>query len=152
MAGSGSAIKEGDLEPMCFQLIDFQMVAKLTVPGPFQPHRPFCETGTKKGKTFRFFLGSSGGRTRTCDLRVMSPTSYRLLYLAVLDCKGTAFFCICKFFSSNRHLVRHPGKETSLRRSLVPALQSVLQLAQRSIGKDIACAAIFRADGIDDIV
>lgn len=62
MAGSGSAIKEGDLAPMCFQLIDFQMVAKLTVPGPFQPHRTLCETGTKKGKTFRFFLGSSGGR------------------------------------------------------------------------------------------
>ena len=58
MAGSGSAIKEGDLAPMCFQLIDFQMVAKLTVPGPFQPHRTLCETGTKKGKTFRFFLGS----------------------------------------------------------------------------------------------
>ena len=56
MAGSGSAIKEGDLAPMCFRLIDFQMVAKLTVPGPFQPHRTLCETGTKKGKTFRFFL------------------------------------------------------------------------------------------------
>ena len=56
MAGSGSAIKEGDLAPMCFQLIDFQMVAKLTVPGPFQPHRTLCETGTKKGKTIRFFL------------------------------------------------------------------------------------------------
>jgi hypothetical protein len=56
MAGSRSAIKEGDLAPMCFQLIDFQMVAKLTVPGPFQPHRTLCETGTKKGKTFRFFL------------------------------------------------------------------------------------------------
>ena len=48
MAGSRSAIKEGDLAPMCFQLIDFQMVAKLTVPGPFQPHRTLCETGTKK--------------------------------------------------------------------------------------------------------
>ena len=32
------------------------MVAKLTVPGPFQPHRTLCETGTKKGKTIRFFL------------------------------------------------------------------------------------------------
>ena len=55
MAGSGSAIKEGDLAPMCFQLIDFQMVAKLTVPGPFQPHRTLCETGTKKKeKSFDF--------------------------------------------------------------------------------------------------
>ena len=56
MAGSGSAIKEGDLAPMCFQLIDFQMVAKLTVPGPFQPHRTLCETGTKKEKPFDFSL------------------------------------------------------------------------------------------------
>ena len=55
MAGSRSAIKEGDLAPMCFQLIDFQMVAKLTVPGPFQPHRTLCETGTqKKEKSFDF--------------------------------------------------------------------------------------------------
>jgi hypothetical protein len=55
MAGSRSAIKEGDLEPMCFQLIDFQMVAKLTVPGPFQPHRTLCETGTKKRKNLSIF-------------------------------------------------------------------------------------------------
>ena len=39
----------------------------------------------------------SGGRTRTCDLRVMSPTSYRLLYPAVLDCKGRNFFPKSKF-------------------------------------------------------
>ena len=32
--GSRSAIEEGDLEPICFQLIDFQMVVILTVPGP----------------------------------------------------------------------------------------------------------------------
>ena len=38
-----------------------------------------------------YFL-CSGGRTRTCDLRVMSPTSYRLLYPAVLDCKSMDFF------------------------------------------------------------
>ena len=38
-------------------------------------------------------LFSSGGRTRTYDLRVMSPTSYQLLYPAMLDCKGiTVFF------------------------------------------------------------
>ena len=35
---------------------------------------------------------SSGGRTRTSDLRVMSPTSCQLLYSAVLlDRKDTAF-------------------------------------------------------------
>ena len=28
----------------------------------------------------------------------MSPTSYRLLYPAVLDCKDTEYFRICKFF------------------------------------------------------
>ena len=56
MAGSGSAIKEGDLEPMCFQLIDFQIVVKASVPGPCQPHRTLGETDTKKGKTIRFFL------------------------------------------------------------------------------------------------
>ena len=26
-----------------------------------------------------------GGRTRTCDLRVMSPTSYQLLYSAIFS-------------------------------------------------------------------
>ena len=67
MAGSRSAIKEGDLAPMCFQLIDFQMVAKLTVPGPFQPHRTLCETGTKKGKTIRFFLHLVDYRVETSN-------------------------------------------------------------------------------------
>ncbi len=43
---------------------------------------------TKKEENREIFLGSSGRRTRTSDLRVMSPTSYRLLYPAVLDCKG----------------------------------------------------------------
>ena len=41
--------------------------------------------------TFSF---SSGGWTRTNDLRVMSPTSYRLLYSAVWDCKGKEIFLI----------------------------------------------------------
>ena len=34
-------------------------------------------------------LPSSGGRTRTYDLRVMSPTSYQLLHPAILWCKDT---------------------------------------------------------------
>ena len=43
---------------------------------------------TKKEKAFRFepkslFLSSSGDTTRTCDLRVMSPTSYQLLHPAI---------------------------------------------------------------------
>ena len=37
------------------------------------------------------FLGS-GGRTRTSGLRVMSPTSYQLLYPAISDCKYTDIF------------------------------------------------------------
>ncbi len=38
---------------------------------------------TKKGETVKFLLLSSGGRTRTSDLRVMSPTSCQLLYPAM---------------------------------------------------------------------
>ena len=32
------------------------------------------------------------------DLRVMSPTSYQLLYPAILDCKYTEIFLIRKFY------------------------------------------------------
>ena len=32
----------------------------------------------------------SGGRTRTYDLRVMSPTSYQLLHSAIVDGKYTS--------------------------------------------------------------
>ena len=60
-----------------------------------------------------FCLFSSGGRTRTSGLRVMSPTSYQLLYPAVLlDYKGKHYFLYCKllltFFSIifNFHLMR----------------------------------------------
>ncbi len=35
----------------------------------------------------RVFSLGSGDRTRTCGLRVMSPTSYQLLHPALLDCK-----------------------------------------------------------------
>ena len=35
------------------------------------------------------FEFSSGNRTRTCDLRVMSPTSCLLLYPALFGCKYT---------------------------------------------------------------
>ncbi len=37
---------------------------------------------------FRYGLLTSGGRTRTCDLRVMSPTSCQLLYPAVSQDSG----------------------------------------------------------------
>ena len=41
------------------------------------------EIAQKKEKHFRFSFLSSGGRTRTCGLRVMSPTSCQLLYPAM---------------------------------------------------------------------
>ena len=37
----------------------------------------------KKEETLSDFLYGSGGRTRTSDLRVMSPTSCQLLYPAM---------------------------------------------------------------------
>ena len=37
----------------------------------------------KKEETLSDFLYGSGGRTRTSGLRVMSPTSYQLLYPAM---------------------------------------------------------------------
>ena len=63
-----------------------------------------CNIGTKKGKTFRFFLCSSGERTRTSDLRVMSPTSYRLLYSAMWSTKVGTFFGIAKFYLRNSRI------------------------------------------------
>ena len=47
---------------------------------------------TKKGQILRLVLFGSGERTRTSDLRVMSPTSYQLLYPAMLDYKSTDIF------------------------------------------------------------
>lgn len=44
-----------------------------------------------------------GGRTRTCDLQVMSLASYQLLHSAMLflncGCKGKAFFCYMQIFA-----------------------------------------------------
>ena len=48
----------------------------------YMSRRPTPAT-TKKGETVKFLLLSSGGRTRTSDLRVMSPTSCQLLYPAM---------------------------------------------------------------------
>ena len=50
----------------------------------------------KKRKSVMDFLCGSGGRTRTSGLRVMSQTSYQLLYPAILDCKDTHVFRISK--------------------------------------------------------
>ena len=65
---------------------------------------------TKKQEVRNNFLLnlSCGGRTRTCDLQVMSLASYQLLHAAILsthyvlilncECKGTAFFLINQMF------------------------------------------------------
>ena len=49
-------------------------------------------------------LFSSGGRTRTYDLRVMSPTSYQLLYSAISlsECKGMLKILYIQIFLSGR--------------------------------------------------
>ena len=60
---------------------------------------------TKKASRIRLAFLSSGDRTRTCGLRVMSPTSYQLLHPAIYletccfphwDYKDTNFFGFCK--------------------------------------------------------
>ena len=54
---------------------------------------------TKKVVAHGIRLNSCGGRTRTCDLQVMSLASYQLLHSAMLnasflncECKGTSLF------------------------------------------------------------
>ena len=44
-------------------------------------------------------LFSCGDRTRTCDLWVMSPTSYQLLHSAISECKGMQFIYKTKYFT-----------------------------------------------------
>ena len=46
----------------------------------------------KEEKSFDFSSLVAGVGFETHDLRVMSPTSYRLLYPAILDCKYTDNF------------------------------------------------------------
>ena len=58
-------------------------------------------SGNEESQSFDW-LYSCGGRTRTCDLQVMSLASYQLLHSAIFptkkggplmsECKGTAFF------------------------------------------------------------
>lgn len=74
-----------------------------------------------------------GGRTRTCDLQVMSLASYQLLHSASLgstlllfpicDCKGTTLFLYTKlfscFFSKNNHILVKIGNIDYFLHSLV---------------------------------
>ena len=52
----------------------------------------------KEQKSFDFCSLVAGVGFEPHDLRVMSPTSYRLLYPAILDCKYTHNFYNCKFY------------------------------------------------------
>ena len=59
---------------------------------------------------------SSGGRTRTSGLRVMSPTSYQLLYPAMLDYKGRNIFLECKTYFK-KYVQKMFGSESLCRKS-----------------------------------
>ena len=56
----------------------------------------------KKRVTISDYSCSSGNWTRTSDLRVMSPTSYLLLYLVI----QLVIYCI--FFSASNHCQNEP--------------------------------------------
>ena len=66
---------------------------------------------TKKGQILRLVPFSSGGWTRTNDLRVMSPTSYHLLYPAMFeDTKVGISFEFTKFFSLLLQILRSAAR------------------------------------------
>ena len=52
----------------------------------------------KEEKSFDFSSLVAGVGIEPHDLRVMSPTSYQLLYPAILDCKYTPYFWNSKFY------------------------------------------------------
>ena len=67
--------------------------------------QPFCSSKKCNQKNQASLLGSSSGnRTRTCDLRVMSPTSYQLLHPAI-------YFYILNQTFLTRTCVRRSGYE-----------------------------------------
>ena len=61
-------------------------------------YKPNQNMHKKKRKNFRFSSLVAGVGIEPHDLRVMSPTSYQLLYPAILDCKYTDIFSNCKFY------------------------------------------------------
>ena len=67
--------------------------------GSGNPHTIRCTTRPwaleNQSRPWGRLWGCSGGRTRTSDLRVMSPTSYQLLYPAIRIAK---VFTIARFF------------------------------------------------------
>ena len=84
-------------------ILHFQVdVRKQNLPVPKQ---------NKKGQILRLVLFSSGGWTRTNDLRVMSPTSYHLLYPAMFgNTKVGISFEFAKFFSLLLQILRSAAR------------------------------------------
>ena len=80
----------------------------------------------KKEETLSDFLYGSGGRTRTSDLRVMSPTSCQLLYPAMYrqmvdrpifrncECKDKAKFLYLQIFIKNFYFILSPSSANTL--------------------------------------
>ena len=62
---------------------DTHIGAKNQLPGQEKNAAPAGEQNKKSGRLFQVVRCGSGGRTRTSDLRVMSPTSCQLLYPAM---------------------------------------------------------------------
>ena len=72
---------------------------------------PITETTQKKDKSCDLSFFSSGGWTRTNDLRVMSPTSYQLLYPAMFEnTKVGISFEFTKFFSLLLQILRSAAR------------------------------------------
>ena len=84
--------------PQLFDLIHFHSLLKAC-------YQRFWKC--KKPVVTDWLFPCSGDTTRTCDLRVMSPTSYQLLHPALLSiktlfrmrCKDTYFLMKCKCLS-----------------------------------------------------
>ena len=73
--------------------------------------KAITETTKKTGQILRLVLFSSGGWTRTNDLRVMSPTSYQLLYPAMFgNTKVGICFEFAKFFSLLLQILRSAAR------------------------------------------
>ncbi len=73
--------------------------------------KAITETQQKKDKSCDLSFFSSGGWTRTNDLRVMSPTSYQLLYPAMFgNTKVGISFEFTKFFSLLLQILRSAAR------------------------------------------
>ena len=73
--------------------------------------KAITETTKRTGQILRLVLFSSGGWTRTNDLRVMSPTSYQLLYPAMFgNTKVGICFEFAKFFSLLLQILRSAAR------------------------------------------